>query len=174
MRAMTKKLVFMFAGVLILGFFLHFLYTWLPSPLSALISPVRESLWEHMKIVYWPLLLAGFLAAGRGAGAVRAPWLLSAVVSSLAMLGTAYVYHILLRGESLAFDVGLYVVMLAVGFALPRLFWPLADRPVWSWLVSLLACILAALVVWFTFYPPEHVLFADLSQAVRTFLTIPV
>lgn len=174
MKTMTKKLILIFAGVLILGFVLHFLYEWMPNPLFALVSPVQESLWEHVKIVYWPLLLAGVLATGRGAGAARVPWLLSAVVSSLAMLATAYVYHILLRGESLLFDVGLYVVMIAVGFLLPRLFWPLADSPTWRWLVGLLACVLAALVVWFTFYPPEHVLFADLSQAVRTFLTIPV
>ena len=30
------------------------------------------------------------------------------------------------------------------------------------------------MLVWFTFFPPEGVLFADLSGAVRTFLTIPV
>lgn len=174
MKTMTKKLLLIFAGVLILGVLLHFLYDWLPNPLTALLSPVRESLWEHVKIVYWPLLLAGFLATGRGAGASRTPWLLSAIVSSLVMLGTAYVYHILLLGESMAFDIGLYVVMIAVGFLLPRLFWPLADRPLWSRTVGWLACILAALIVWFTFYPPEHVLFANLTGAVRTFLTIPV
>lgn len=174
MRVITKKLILVFTGVLILGFVLHFLYEWMPNPLFALVSPIQESLWEHVKIVYWPLLLAGALVTGRGAGAARAPWLLSAVVSSLAMLTAAYVYHILLLGESLVFDIGLYVVMIAVGFLLPRLFWPLADRPTCRWLVGLLACVLAALVVWFTFYPPEHILFADLSQAVRTFLTIPV
>ena len=34
--------------------------------------------------------------------------------------------------------------------------------------------LLGALIVWFTFSPPQSALFADLSGAVRTFLTIPV
>jgi hypothetical protein len=33
---------------------------------------------------------------------------------------------------------------------------------------------LGALLVWFTFAPPDAVLFADLSGGVRTFLTLPV
>ena len=37
-----------------------------------------------------------------------------------------------------------------------------------------LAALLGALIVWFTFFPPMTALFADLSGAVRTFLTIPV
>lgn len=174
MKATTKKMICILAGVLALGVFLHFLYDWLPNPLTAVFAPVRESLWEHVKILFWPLLLAGFIMTGRGGGAERTPWLLSALISSLAMLAPAYVYHILLRGESMAFDIGLYVVMAVAGFFLPRLLWPAADRPSCRWLAGLLTCVMAALVVWFTFYPPENVLFAELSQGVRTFLTIPV
>lgn len=174
MRSVTKKMICVLAGVLALGVLLHFLYGWLPNPLTALFAPVRESLWEHVKILFWPLLLAGFVLTGRGGGAERAAWLLSALIASFAMLALAYVYHILLRGEAMAFDIGLYVAMMVAGFFLPRLLWPIADRPAWRWLVGLLACIMTALVVWFTFYPPETVLFADLSQGVRTFLTIPV
>ena len=37
-----------------------------------------------------------------------------------------------------------------------------------------LTALLGALIVWFTFFPPMTALFADLSGAVRTFLTIPV
>ena len=38
----------------------------------------------------------------------------------------------------------------------------------------LLTALLGGLIVWFTFFPPETALFADLGGAVRTFLTIPV
>ena len=165
---------FIFAGTLILGFLLHFLYDWLPNPVTALFSPVRESLWEHVKLVFWPLLLAGILLGGKGDKAVRTAWRLSAILSSLAMLAVAYVYHILLRGEGLAFDIGLYVASVVIGFLLPRRLWRLAGRPGWNWTVGLLVCIMAALVVWFSFSPPDHVLFADLMEGVRTFLTIPV
>ena len=45
------------------GSALHFLYDWLPSPLTALFSPINESVWEHLKLLFWPMLLgATFLA----------------------------------------------------------------------------------------------------------------
>ena len=38
----------------------------------------------------------------------------------------------------------------------------------------IITSLLGGLIVWFTFFPPDTALFADLSDAVRTFLTIPV
>lgn len=171
---MRRKIIWLFAGTLALGVFLHFLYGWLPSPLTAVFSPVRESLWEHVKLLFWPLLLAGLLVNGKNGGAARTAWMTSALVVSLLMLAIAYVYHILLRGESMVFDIGLYAVMMAAGFLLPRVLWRPAESAGWRWAAGLLTLIMAGLVVWFTFRPPEHILFADLSGAVRTFLTIPV
>lgn len=174
MKSLNKKVFAVWLGAMILGVLLHFLYGWLSNPLTALLAPVRESLWEHVKLIFWPLLLSGAILTGKDSGAVRAPWLLSALVSSLVMLAVAYVYHIFLRGESMAFDIGLYAAALTLGFFLPGLLWPLTAKPAWRNAAAALACVMAALVAWFTFFPPEHVLFADLSEAVRTFLTIPV
>lgn len=174
MKAAASKFWWVFAGTMALGVLLHFLHDWAPNFLTALISPVRESLWEHVKLVFWPLLLAGTVLAGKGQRAVSRAWQMSALLSSLAMLGAAYVYHILLGGESMAFDIGLYAAAIILGFLLPRGLWSLTKRPGWAAAVSLLTWVMAALVVWFTFAPPERILFADLTQGVRTFLTIPV
>ena len=46
----------------------HFLYVWLPSPLTAVLSPVNESPWEHAKLFFMPALIyfsIGCLTAGR-------------------------------------------------------------------------------------------------------------
>ena len=43
-----------------------------------------------------------------------------------------------------------------------------------DWTFPILTALLGGLIVWFTFFPPETALFADLGGAVRTFLTIPV
>ncbi len=40
----------------LLGTLLHFLYEWLPSPIVAAFSGVNESTWEHMKLIFWPML----------------------------------------------------------------------------------------------------------------------
>lgn len=73
-----KLIVPVFVCAVLAGVGLHFLYARFPCTLSALLSPVCESLWEHIKILYWPYLAASaFLAWGRQP--VR-PWLLSLVI----------------------------------------------------------------------------------------------
>ena len=39
------------------GTLLHFLYDWTKSTIAALVSGVNESTWEHMKLLFFPLLL---------------------------------------------------------------------------------------------------------------------
>ncbi len=47
-----------FAVVSLGGTILHFLYKWLNKPLwIAAFSGVNESTWEHMKLLFWPILL---------------------------------------------------------------------------------------------------------------------
>ena len=60
-------------GAILAGAGLHFLWQALPNPLFALISPVNESVWEHLKLLYWPFLAAAFVLA-RGADDARGRW----------------------------------------------------------------------------------------------------
>ncbi len=46
-----------FAAVSVLGVILHFLYDWTGSTFAALFSAVNESTWEHMKLIFFPMLL---------------------------------------------------------------------------------------------------------------------
>ena len=46
-----------FAVSTLIGTLLHFLYDWTKeSAVAALFSGVNESTWEHMKLLYWPLI----------------------------------------------------------------------------------------------------------------------
>lgn len=162
-----------FLGSVTLGVLLHFLYGWFPSPFTALFSPVRESLWEHLKILYWPLLVLA-LVLGRGSPSLRAVRLLAIPVVAVLMLSVSWLYHIALRGERMAFDLILYGVLMLLGFLLPRCFWHLGEWPGTVRLAVVTTAMLGGLLVWFTFSPPDNVLFADLGEGVRTFFTIPV
>lgn len=47
-----------FFFVSILGTLSHFFYTWLgKNPMIALFSPINESTWEHMKLLFFPMLI---------------------------------------------------------------------------------------------------------------------
>ena len=99
--------------------------------------------------------------------------MLSALALCAVMLAASYVYHILLLGEAPAVDVALYVLLMAAGFLLlPGLFQAAAGRRGLREAVTLAFLTLGALLVLFTFLPPDQVLFADLS-GVNTFATIP-
>ena len=85
------------------------------------------------------------------------------------MLAVGYVYHIVLGGDTMIFDIGLYVVLMALGFWLPGRLKSAGGR---STPVFFLTVLLGVAIILFTFLPPDRILFADLS-GVNTWYTIP-
>ena len=68
MRKLPKKLLTALVVTTLAGACLHFLYVLLPNPVTALLAPVNESLWEHLKIFFWPYLAAALLLTRGGPG----------------------------------------------------------------------------------------------------------
>ena len=168
----SRRIILAFVIATLVGTGLHFLYCLFPNVFTALLSPVNESLWEHVKLLFWPYLVAALLITKGSGKGVKAPWMASLLLLCLLMLGIGYVYYVKLQGNSMAFGVGLYVLLMAAGFfVLPGLLWKLA---VWSWMdaIFLAVIIMAVAIPLFTFLPPDQVLFVDLS-GVNTFATIP-
>ena len=170
MPRLSKTEWIAFVAATVAGACLHFLYTLLPCPATALVAPVRESLWEHVKLLYWPALAAGLFLHRRRPGLLgqRAFALLAAAAGMLAL---GYVYHIRLQGDALAVDILLYAAAMALALLLP----PLLRGPWWQEfreLLVLLVLALGAATLLFTFLPPGGLLFADLSGT-PTWVTLP-
>ena len=166
--SMSKGLLAVFAAAVVAGACLHFLFDLLPNPVTALFSPVNESIWEHLKLIYWPYLAAMAVVTRKAGKGSRGGWLLSLLIISVTMLAVGYVYHISLGCSSLSFDIGLYVILMALGFWLPGRLHAAAASKAFHFPVLLLG----VLLILFTFLPPDHILFADLS-VVNTWYTIP-
>ena len=60
---MKKKFILAAVVGAAVGAGLHFLYDAVPNVLPALISPVNESVWEHLKLRFFPMLLTAFWLA---------------------------------------------------------------------------------------------------------------
>ena len=164
-----RQLILTFAAVVLAGCALHFLYGWQPNAATALFSPVNESLWEHVKLVFWPYLGAAFLLNRGRPGGIR-PWLLVLPLPCLLTLALGWVYHITLGGEAMWVDIAIYILVMALGFWLPTRFsGPFKGI---KWLLLAAAVLLALLIGWFTLYPPEGLLFRDLA-AVGSWLPLP-
>lgn len=102
------------------GFALHFLFSALPNAVTALFSPVRESVWEHLKLLFWPTLVASFILAPRSEKPQRlwAAFFCALLAMPLFLTG---IYYLLLTGfgvSSLPLDIGLYFLTMFLGFAL--------------------------------------------------------
>lgn len=165
-----RQLILTFIAAVLAGCVLHFVYGWFPSAVTALISPVNESLWEHVKLVFWPYLGAALLLNRDRPGGVR-PWLLVLPGLCALLLVLGWVYHVILGGEAMWVDIAIYVLVMALGFWLPTRFsGPFKGV---KWLLPALAVIaLGLLIAWFTLYPPEGLLFRDL-RAVGSWLAMP-
>lgn len=102
------------------GTAMHFFYDVWPSPLVGLFAPVSESVWEHLKLLYWPFLLfGGWLAHGSQVPAKT--WngfLLSQLIMPAALLSAYYVLRCGFAVEGLWVDILLYYLALALGFFL--------------------------------------------------------
>ena len=60
----TKIIAWNLCGIifsLFAGTGLHFLYTWMPNPVTAVFSSVNESTWEHLKLLFFPMLFFALL-----------------------------------------------------------------------------------------------------------------
>ena len=158
---MKKRFWLAFVIAVLAGTGLHFLYDVCPAPLVGLFAPVNESVWEHLKLLYWPFLAAAFVLTKDEADG-RKSWcgLLAGLLGApLLLLGA---YYTLLSGFALyglPLDLILYALAMAGGFALA---WHLQRARLPAWLCGVLviaAGVYGASLALFSFAPPDLPIF---------------
>lgn len=167
-QRLDKKLLACFGITVLAGMGLHFLFTLWPSILTEFIAPVNESLWEHVKLIFWPYLLAGLYLTSIGTWK-RAPWLLTLLLTCGLLLLGGWFLHMTLGLDALKLDISLYFVLMGLAFFLPSVL-PLGEK--WSGLLTGAVILLVGLIICWTIQPPNMTLFHDLSLA-DTFLRLP-
>ena len=160
---MRRKWGLVFTLAVLGGAALHFLYDVWPNPLTAVLAPVNESVWEHLKLLYAPFLVCGFIL-NRKAADTQAAWsgTLAALLAMPAFL--LGVYYTLESGFSFTagwLNITLYVLTLALGF---RLSAKLCRTGKLAWLCGVLviaAGLYGAALILFTMAPPALPIFLD-------------
>lgn len=158
---MLKK--YTIAGILftaVLGTLMHFFYHWSgENPVLALIVPVNESTWEHMKMLFFPMLIYCILESCLlkkkypdlfYAGA-------AGILTGLLLIPTIfYTYSGIIGKTFTAADILLFYVSILAGFLVRSRLAQRKRRPGFSrWVLIAALAALALAFLAFTRNPPE-------------------
>ena len=151
--------------VFLLSFLWHFIYDWFPNNLTALIFPVNESIWEHMKIIYYTIILGSlfenFLChkfnISKNNWAVE---LATKPILGIIFYLIIFVPIYLLTGENMVFAISLmfipYALMEVIGQKIS-----MAKECNITILPMIIVVLGFFLFILLTFYPPHKFLFFD-------------
>ena len=153
----------------VLGFPLHFLYDWTQSRIAAAFAPVNESPFEHLKLVFFPLLL--FLAlqliyTHRKRTPIPNLLWVYALATALALSFVTvsyYTYSGILGRHLMPVDIAIFVLALALAYyAAYRL---IRSHPArikgFDLIGGAVLFMLALLLIVFTYLPPHLPWFCD-------------
>ena len=147
------------------GAALHFLYDLLPNVFTALISPINESVWEHLKLLFWPMLVGAAVLSGRAKNKPRL-WgaFFAELLATPAFLLAGYYGLKALGVESLVVDISLYFVSMFFGFALARYLYRKAKPENIAGYLLMLVILYGASLVLFTFAAPPLPIFQEMAS----------
>lgn len=162
-RDLLKGIFFVLAA----GSLAHFIYEWSGySTAAGLFFPVNESTWEHMKLVFFPMLLFTLLASRKLSGeyhAASGSLLLGNLIGTLGIPVFFYTYTGILGRNIFALDIAVFLAAVLSAFAIA---WKTKDsRTVrqYQYLIWFVTAVFAVMFFVFTFFPPGIGLFAEPS-----------
>ena len=150
--------------VMVLGTLLHFTYKWSNNNmLVGIFSPINESIWEHLKLMFFPMLITiiiGYLYKGKDID----NYLSSKVIGTVVMISFTivfyYTYSGILGTNYTGVDVSIFFIAVALGqYVSYKLMKTEFHGNNIIAIIILLALLLCFVV--FTFFPPNIALFKD-------------
>ena len=154
----------------IIGFFMHYIYEWSGnSTIVGIFAPVNESVWEHLKLTFWPMLIwwiAGYIILSKNNNISASQWFTSCTVAELVcplvVLCFYYTYTGAFGIESLILDIFSLFLGVAVAQGLALHVYKYARFSLYCLYISAAIIILLAVTFTvFTFAPPHFPLFMD-------------
>ena len=155
---------FVFTGVL--GTLLHFLFDWTcGSMLAAVFSAVNESIWEHTKLLFYPMVifaLTEYKAWGREVSSFWCVKMLG-ILGGLVLIPVVYYTYSGILGVSVDwFNITIFFIAAGVSYYLEtKLFSKQRLSPIPGWGCVGVLFLLVILYTVLTFYPPRIPIFQD-------------
>lgn len=154
------------AFIVVLGVVLHFVFEWSGQAIPvAWIAAVNESVWEHLKLGFWPALVYAaveYSRFGKSTNNFRFAKTLGIYLIPITILVLYYTYEAILGHGLLVVDISIFVVAVIVGQLVSYKLLvasPLPERL--NRITPIALVVLGILFVLFSFYPLHFPLFRD-------------
>jgi len=165
-RSILKWELIGIAVISILGSALHFAFAWSGNwPPMGVIAAVNESVWEHLKIAFWPALFYALFEYPFFKGSAKNFVIAKATgiyVMPIAIVALFYSYTAIIGGDILIVDILIFVVAVALGQLASYKLLTIGRLPPWLDKLGIVMVILLAVAMGvFTFYTPQLPMFRD-------------
>ena len=151
--------------VLILGTLSHFLYDWSGNnAIVGLFTPVNESVWEHMKLVFFPMLLYSLIMISRLKGTypcITFALCCGILAGTLLIPALYYAYTSIFVKNSLILDIGIFILSILIAFGLAYKFTLSCVPSAYTLPSCCLVCLLFICFLLFTYHAPAALIFED-------------
>ena len=154
------------AIISILGSFFHFLFDlsdqWAP---IGVIAAVNESVFEHLKLTYWPTLIYAAITYGilrNSSNTFIIAKTAGIYVMPISILVFFYAYTTITGIENVIIDILIFIIAVALGqFTSYKILKMKRLANSLQWLALIFLTVLGIMYGVFTFYPPQSPIFLD-------------
>lgn len=167
MKNLKKYTIIGIIWGLIAGTLSHFLYDWTKNNyIVGFFTPVNESVWEHIKLLFFPALLYSLVMIVKFRP--KYPCITSALcfgilTGALCIPLFFYAYTYVLGKNFLILDIGTFILSTGIAFWLSYKLTLSRRLESYTPLLCILVCMLFAAFFLFTYHPPNLTLFQDQS-----------
>lgn len=164
-KNLRSCIIFGFFFTAIVGTLLHFAYDWSNQAfLVSLIAPINESTWEHMKLLFFPMLFYSIFCIQRQKSSYTS--IVSGLLSGI-LLGTFllpvffYSYTGILGFDVFWLDIAVFILSCLFAFLVAYRLTTNGKLKNYTYLLLLLVVILTICFFLFTYFPPNIGLFKN-------------
>lgn len=151
--------------VLITGTLAHFLYDWSGNNhIVGLFTPINESIWEHMKLLFFPMLIYSLIIMFRFRNdySCAASALYFGIIAGTLLIPLFfYAYTTILGKDIFILDIGIFILSIIIAFWLSYKLTLSCRLEPYTFLLCCLVCVLFICFVLFTYHPPKARIFED-------------
>lgn len=163
MKDLKRYTIIGILSVLVTGTFAHFLYDWTDkNHIAGLFTPVNESVWEHMKLLFFPMIMYSLILILK----FRNKY--SCIISALCFGILAgvflipffyYTYTSILGKNVFVFDISTFILSTVLAFWLSYKLTLSCKLKSYTFLLCILVCVFFICFLLFTYYPPDTAIF---------------